>query len=258
MTFTRHLAFEGTFNFRDVGRYRTGDGRMLREGMLYRSGALHHVTPHDAQFAIDSLGIRTIFDLRHRGEISAAGGLGPLADDDQVDRVSLEIVPFERINKSLTEELDAAHGRGPSGGRYFAYLDFAQAPFVELFERLARPETYPVVVHCVAGKDRTGVLIAMILDSLGVNRETIIDDYALSNVSTVELLEHLQNAGRFEGDIPASEFRLLGAPLEAVTGFLDRVHEKYGSSRGYLESIGVGAEAFESLEAALLRPDGDN
>lgn len=256
MTFTRHLAFEGTFNFRDVGRYRTSDGRLLREGMLYRSGALHRLTPHDAQVVIESLGIRTIFDLRHEGEISAAGGLGPLADDDRVDRVSLEIVPFERINKSLTEELDAAHGRGPSGGRYFAYLDFAQAPLVEAFERLARPETYPVIVHCVAGKDRTGVVIAMILDSLGVNRETIIDDYALSNVSTVELLEHLQAAGRFEGDIPASEFRLLGAPLEAVTGFLERVHEKYGSSRGYLESIGVGAEAFEGLEAALLRPDG--
>ena len=257
MPFTRHLEFESAFNFRDVGRYRTSDGRLVREGMLYRSGALHGLSVADARFARESLGIRTIFDLRHEGEIAAADGLGPLADDDRVERVSLEVVPFERI-KSLSEELDAAYGRGPSGRRYFAYLDFAQAPFVELFERLARPETYPVVVHCVAGKDRTGVVIAMILDSLGVNRETIIDDYALSNVSTVELLLHLQDAGRFEGDIPASEFRLLGAPLEAVTGFLDRVHEKYGSSRGYLESIGVGAEAFEGLEAALLCPDGDN
>lgn len=253
----RHLKFDGVINFRDAGGYRTAGGDSVRWRKLFRSGALHYMTDADVQRAHD-LGLRSVLDLRRPAEI-AYQGLGPLFESS-VELHALPVIPDDG-----SAQLDERYGRGISGERYRGYLEFSGPDypnyFVTALELLADQSTYPALFHCSAGKDRTGVLAALVLDILGVDRETIAEDYVLSNLATDGLIAQTRRdverrralgevvEGAPTGSPPPG---WLPVPLDGISVFLDSIGAEFGSARGYFEAQGVEAATFDRLAEALL------
>lgn len=253
----RHIEFEGVINFRDLGGYRGSQGATVRWGRLFRSGALHHMTDADVQQA-RAMGIRSVLDLRRPDEV-AYQQFGPLIAPPTM-HYSLSLIPEDG-----SPQLDERYGRGISGDRYRGYMDFAGADYpnyyVQALELLASEETYPAVFHCTAGKDRTGVIAALVLDILGVDAQTIAEDYALSNLTRDGLIAQLrrdharrQELGEIAGDVPPTEppADWLPVPPEAIGVYMDHVRRDFGSARGYFEAQGVAAETFDRLAELLL------
>ena len=240
-------------NFRDLGGYRTAAGRTVRWRRLFRSGALHHMSDADVERA-RGLGIRSILDLRRPDEVERLG-LGPFAVPP-VRRHTLPLIP-----EGGSSLLDRRYGRGISADRYLGYLAFDAGPFVAAIELLAEESTYPAVFHCTAGKDRTAVIAAFVLDLLGVDTPTIEADYALSNLAADALADHLRRdfelmkrGGSLPEGAPSPQLPADYRPVPpgAISEFLERVRRDFGSSRGYFEAQGVEPSTLDRLAELLL------
>ena len=253
----RHIEFENVINFRDLGGYRTAQGATLRWGRLFRSGGLHHMKDVDVA-QMRTIGIRSVLDLRRPDEI-AYQKLGPFMEPP-TKHYSLSLIP-----EGGSPGLDERFGRGISGDRYRGYMDFVGDDhpnyYVQALDLLASEETYPAVFHCTAGKDRTGVIAALVLDILGVDAQTIVDDYVLSNLARDGLIAQLgldhvrrQELGMIAKDVAATEPppEWLPVPLDAIGIYMDHVRRDFGSARGYFEQQGVPAETFGRLAELLL------
>jgi len=246
-TFTRTLEVPGTFNFRDLGGYSAREGRTTKPGVFYRSGALQDLRP------LASLGIRTVVDLRGHADVTRdSGPLGALQEQQGVRRVASPLVPALVDGLSGYEHLNRRFGRGISAGRYGGYLDLGLANVREIFGVLTDPNAFPAVVHCTAGKDRTGVIVALVLDLVGVNHETIVADYALSNAAIPHLVAHFHGETVDPNELSESDLAGLGAPREAMAGFLAHLESEYGSARDFLQSAGVDPVGLSALESVLL------
>jgi protein-tyrosine phosphatase len=175
---SRLLPLEGGQNFRDLGGYRTRDGRMVRWGVLYRSGSMHGLTAAD--FAtLQKLGIRTVCDFRSTDERKAEpvgwpAGHAPtvFADDYKLDMAGLDF----RTAGSWT----GAEARQHMADIYPRMLDQFNGQYRRMFAQLLAGNV-PLAFNCSAGKDRTGIAAALLLTALDVPRETVIEDYLLSN-----------------------------------------------------------------------------
>jgi protein-tyrosine phosphatase len=239
----RHVPFEACFNFRDVGGYETRDGKRVRWARLYRAGGLQSMTPADIERCC-GLGVATVIDLRRPDEVAA----WPSA---WLDERGIRHLPAPLLPSGSSERLDERFGRGVSSGRYIGYLEYAGPRLAQALEWLAQPETYPAVVHCAAGKDRTGVLVAIVLDLLGVDHETVVADYALTNRDVDRVHRWLVANGLIPADDPRSD---LLAPVEAIEAFLAHLLEEHGSVEAYVRSLGVAGETLEGLREQLLEP----
>jgi protein-tyrosine phosphatase len=227
--------FTSLDNFRDVGGHRTVGGRRVRTGRLYRSDTLTKLSAADAE-AFERLGIRTVIDLRRPTEVEEFGRIA-----DAVDRRYINISPQHRLWDGTTYD-EAA---GPSrflADRYHELTQEGVADIGEVMAALAEATTDPTVVHCFAGKDRTGVVIALTLSVVGVGVDAIADDYALSN----------DWAQRLVGTELTFAEHWIFAPREAMTVFLDELVAAYGSVEGYLATAGVGPKEFTALRENLL------
>lgn len=247
----RHVRFEGCFNFRDIGGYIGHDGRAVRWSQYYRAARQDRMTEDDLA-RVRELSLRTQIDLRRIDELEDQGP-GPLAELG-ARREWISVIPADG-SRLLDERL----GPGISGERYLNYLSFDSALWLRVFELIADPASYPVLVHCTAGKDRTGVTTALTLSVLGVDRATIEADYALTNDDVPRQLEFI--APRIERERgPLSEAdrtrirEAMGVPADAIAGFLDGLDREYGGPLGYLRQIGVTEEMFESMRRLLLDP----
>ena len=172
---------EGATNFRDLGGYRTGDGRTVKWGMLFRSNGLYALTDGDLDY-LTRRKFRLVCDFRSAEEQTTAPSRLPA--DDPPEMLSLSVRP---------EAGDRLRVLAMSGGTrvadivaayeavYRAYARDHHGQFGAFLARLADAESYPAVFHCMAGKDRTGFAAAMILAALGVSSEVIFEDYLLTN-----------------------------------------------------------------------------
>ena len=253
----RHIEFEGVINFRDLGGYRAAQGATVRWGRLFRSGGLHYMTEADVRQARE-MGIRSVLDLRRPDEV-VYQQLG-LFMEPPTQHHALPLVPEDG-----SAQLDERHGAGISGDRYRGYMDFPESGYpnyyVRALELFTSEETYPAVFHCTAGKDRTGVIAALMLDILGVDAQTIAEDFALSNLTRDALIaqlgrDHLRRQQL--GDVPEGSpppqppADWLPVPPEAIGVYMDHVRRDFGSARGYFEAQGVAAETFDRLAELLL------
>lgn len=245
--FERRIDVAGTFNFRDVGHYETSDGRRTRPGVLYRSGAIHDLA------VLGALGVRSVIDLRSASDVQRdAGPMGALREHAEVRRVARPLLPRQIDGSPPYEWLNDRYGSGISAERYLAYIEVGADNVRAVFQHLAGPEAFPAVVHCTAGKDRTGVIVALVLDLLGVQRDTIVEDYAHSNAAIPDLLRHLAGDRVQVEELSESDLFRYGAPAAVMDGFLDGLYSEHGSARAYLEQIGVDRSVFAALEDALL------
>jgi protein-tyrosine phosphatase len=247
----RVLTVDGAFNVRDLGGLSTGAGTVVRRGLVYRSGDLGRLTPAGAD-QLRGLGLVTVIDLRTTAEVERRGrfpfeGHGiayrhrPLLDlsatEPEAQLADLPPDVLDRLYRHLAEE---------GSGNLAVVLTW-----------LAEEPTLPALVHCVAGKDRTGTVIAVLLALLGVPDEDIAADYALSEAGLAAFRrwadEHDADVTTWLTRVPP---QLLEARPEAMLDFLSWLRERHGSIEGYAKSIGVGDETLAALKLRLLSARG--
>jgi protein-tyrosine phosphatase len=244
----RHVRFEACFNFRDLGGYRTRDGRRLRWKTLYRSDTLHRLTPTDAE-VFSALGLQTVIDLRSVTEVTDYGRLSVGHEDltwhsiPMLDDVKLR--PRDE-DTPLPEPLEPGEG-------YMRILEEFGGSVGQTFKLLAAEGALPAVFHCTSGKDRTGIVAALTLDLLGVPDDVIGDDYLLTELarprSTVWIEANEPEFAALLAQIPP-ERRTLRA--EMILGLLARVRTTYGSVADFLSSVGVTDAEQDALRQRLL------
>lgn len=242
----RHHPFEGCFNFRDIGGYRADDGRTIRWGRYYRAGRQDRMTPADIERA-KTLGIRTQIDLRRPDEVRDQGR-GPFEDLGS-RYVGLSVLP-EGGSEKLNRELGTM---GISGERYLSYLNFDSTPWLRIFENLADLEYHPVLVHCTAGKDRTGVTTAFVLSILGVPREIIEADYVLTNRDVSRQVAFIEQGPGLPDSMTRDQMmHSAGVPRDAMRVFLDGIEHQHGGPIEFLRSIGVDDAMQQAIREGLL------
>jgi protein-tyrosine phosphatase len=243
----RLVTLEAVHNFRDLGGYATADGRTTLWRTLYRADGLYRLTPADVA-ALEPLGLRTVIDLRSAPELDERG------------RFPVDAHPVVYHHLPIVDKT-WAHGDAPEYERdedflIWAYQDMLTvgAPnFARAFEVLAEPGALPAVFHCAAGKDRTGLLAALLLGSLGVSHDDIVADYAL----TVEGMARFREWAAREW--PEWTERMASIPPaftaalpEAMSHIIDELCAEHGTIRNYVRSIGVGDDTLATLESVLL------
>ena len=260
----RHLALAGTPNFRDIGGYETTDGRFVRWGLLYRSGVLTYLTPADMKY-LGQAGIRVVCDFRTAQENLAAPELWITGAD--VQHMSLPIggdTAKKNANAGLAELLrsnptpDQLRTRMENGYRNFA---FSSAPqYAQLFRQI-ETDHLPLLYHCTAGKDRTGVFTALLLLTLGVPEQTVLDDYSLTNTyllnaghpDTIQKMNKASGSDSISSLTPEQQRVLLAADPEYLRATLRAIDEKYGSFDQYRRTaLHVSDADAQNLRTRLL------
>ena len=238
--FPRHLPIEGTHNFRDAGGYPTRDGRSVRRRTLFRSDGLNTVTEAGRE-EILGLGIRTTLDLRSAYEAERWPSV--FADGRDLTYVRLPLAaPGSDTRAPSADDLIELNRM---------FLDNAQDTLATLINELAYRIEFPVVVHCATGKDRTGLLIALLLELAGVERANVIDDYVLSARYAGKLIEQITAAVVAEGMDPERFARLMECRPEIMDETLAYLDSRYGGVERYLRRIGMSDGALASLRRSL-------
>jgi protein-tyrosine phosphatase len=242
----RIVEFERLHNFRDFGGYPAADGRAVRRGVLFRSDSLGKLRGRDIErFA--ALGVRTVIDLRYPWEIEA-GGRVPPSPGLAYFNCCIEHQPWDQA--SLSRELDPVRFVAE---RYAELAADGAEEIAEALQIIAAGGT-PVVVHCASGKDRTGLIAALVLGLLGVSDDDIAADYALTELATERLRADWRAfyAGRelvwlFYARAPRAVMDLAWAELTA----------KYGSAGDYVTGyLGQPEQLVERLRAVYLEEAG--
>jgi len=256
----RNFTLRGKRNFRDIGGYSTNEGRIVRRGLVYRSGALSHLTDSDCS-ELDSLEIQVLCDFRSRREREREPVNWP-----GMPRVSLQW-DYDASRSSLRELLEdpeiSAETAEEGMIRHYEAIPFEFTDqFAELFNRLASGDL-PLVFTCSAGKDRTGVAAALILTSLGVPWNQVQADYELTDRYVNLELELFQDSTRGIGlgdgygivaRLP-SEVRapLLRSSRKYLQAAFSRIVNEHGSVNRYLyERLGMTDSQLQEILRRLL------
>jgi protein tyrosine/serine phosphatase len=216
---------------------------------LFRSAELAKMTRSDFDRLTGEFGLASVIDLRSAVERERQG-IGLLSETG----VKFHHVSF-LTDGGNTKADERRYTDFPGMGEFYVYLvrrkEFCRK-IIEALEIIAEPGNHPLVFHCAIGKDRTGLLAAILLSALGVGDEDIIADYALSDSHMVEILKRMNSkpeTAEFVKRIPAYFWRALP---ESMALLLTTLREDYGSAGGYLKSMGAEPALIERLETALL------
>jgi protein-tyrosine phosphatase len=238
----RNLGFSRTYNFRDVGGYAGLDGRRVRWRRLFRSDALHRIGDADAD-AFAALGVRTVIDLRRPFEIEKYGRV-PERYGLDYHNVVLQHVDWEQVD----------HPDGVDHERWLAdrYLNFAEdgrEGLLGALQVIADPDRAPVIVHCMAGKDRTGTVCALTLALLGVSDEDIAGDYALTTTAMEPLTRYLMKKNP---EAVVGNEHMFDSPPGAMQTFLDDLRALHGTVEDFVREIGLTDVEITSMRTHLL------
>jgi hypothetical protein len=239
----RNVPFAELHNFRDLGGYRTVDGSTVRWGRLYRSDDLARLAP-DEIVRFSQLGIRTVIDLRRPAELEEHGRipdvtavtyrhvclLHPRWDQDEFD------TPGQRIEYVAQ--------------RYIEIAETARDGLGEALRVISDAANAPLVFHCLAGKDRTGVLAALTLSLLGVDDADVAADYALSESAAARSWAWFTTVAR--PDLAGTVRNYPICPPASMLAVLADLRERYGSIEGYAATAGVGPHHIAAMRAHLL------
>jgi len=250
---TRHrrdLVWEGCLNVRDLGGHPTSDGGETCYGRVIRADSVRQLTEAGWK-AVADYGVRTVVDLRGDHELA----------DDPPGELPLDVVhvPFMEANEAewdaIVAELDAMRPEAADAATetreaYLIFLEHFRANAAAGVRAVACAPQGGVVVHCVGGKDRTGLLCAFLLDLAGVGIQAIAADYALSE----ERLQprHDEWIGAAETEAERERLRrMLASPAAAMVGVLDKLGRRYGGVAGCLRAGGLGEEDLARAAARL-------
>lgn len=225
-------------NFRDLGGYAM-DGGTVRWRTLFRADALSELTD-EGRDRLGGLGMRTVVDLREALEREL--------DPDRVDGLGLAA-----IERPLFEErIDVQTVRG-LGGLYRELIETCGDRMAAAVGALAEPGALPAVVHCSAGKDRTGIVCALALAAVGVSAADIAADYALTSTVLVgPIRERVRRRAIAAGMTEQAVAVAMDSPPELMLETLEHLDRAHGGAACYLEAGGLSPERLESLRLALL------
>ena len=262
----RHIELDGQPNFRDLGGYKTIDGKTVKWGQVYRSGELPRLTNEDVMI-LESLGIKTVNSFLSQPEIDAKGedrlpeGIKeisiPIDTEDGTGGLAKEILiarqtgDFSNVPVEINPEI------------HKLLINIANKEYAQLLREVLDSSNRPMVFHCSHGIHRTGTATALLLTILGVPWETIREDYLLSNLSRKEEVDHrlvqlrklsAKNQGITPDEVDMTNtnaFYILEA--EYIDAALDEAIKKYGSMDNYIkEGLGITDEEIQKLKDALL------
>jgi protein-tyrosine phosphatase len=241
-SYPRNLGFSRTYNFRDVGGYTGLDGRKVRWRRLFRSDALHRIGDQDAS-AFAALGVRTVIDLRRPFEIEKYGRVAERYGLDYRN-VVLNHVDWEEVDHPR----DVVHERWLAD-RYLNFTEDGRDGLLGALRVIADPDRAPVIVHCMAGKDRTGTVCALTLALLGVSDEDIAEDYALTTTAMEPLTNYLLQ--KHPEAVRGNE-HMFDSPPGAMRMFLDDLRALHGSVENFVREIGLTDREVASMRGHLL------
>ena len=244
----RLIGLEAVHNFRDLGGYATADGRSTRWRTLFRSDGLYRLRGADDMSRVMQLGLKSVIDLRTERE-QREQGIFP-TDDIEVTFHHLSIVDVT-WSDTETPEFDDEVEFLVWG--YRDMLEIGSSRFADAMHVLAQTESLPAVFHCAAGKDRTGVLAALLLSSLGVEDAHICADYGLTQDAMRRSIAwskvHRPELAERYATIPKA---YLAADPRAMQIILTELAQQHGSVRNYVREIGVADATVEALGNLLL------
>ena len=237
----RVVTLDGSLNTRDLGGLPLARGGRTRFGVMLRSDAVLSLALLDAE-RLEQVGLTTVIDLRGADERERA--VSAFVGRDGVDVHDVEI--WQAIHDAGATPSDpwdlTAH--------YLAALDHAAGAFARA-TRILVSAPGAALFHCTAGKDRTGLLAALLLEAVGVPRAVVIDDYVLTHDRIDPLRERLLVDAESRGIARADFARLLGATPALLQPALDHLDARYGGARAYLRAAGVEAGTLRRLEERL-------
>ncbi|WP_371825911.1 tyrosine-protein phosphatase [Nonomuraea turcica] len=261
---TRWIDLEGAVNARDLGGLPTRDGGVTQRGRIFRADNLQGLTPRDVGLLVGELKLRHVVDLRSNAEVSLEGP-GPLTLVPEVRHHHLTL--FAEGGRHTDVEADTAPGAIDGDrvlpwaervldeelrvtGFYFGYLRDRPSAVVAALRTMALDEG-AALVHCAAGKDRTGVLAALALEVAGATREAIVEDYVATGERLELILTRLRGSDTYRGDLdsrPADDHKPRAKYIEQ---FLDVLDDRFGGPMGWLTQHGWTTTDTEALRSRL-------
>ena len=240
-------------NFRDCGGYATTDGLHMRIGRLYRSGTLDDAREADLR-TLQTIGLKTIVDLRAPREKKKE--LPPINGARRSDvPIELENRAREKIQPLMTKRDAEGEVVEVLKQMYRDLADEAWPQAGQLFQILLNADAYPVLIHCRAGKDRTGFMCALVQQAIGVERAAIFQDYGETNnhfgllTPRMERLMRIMSVGRLRMEnVRAS----LAAREEYLQAAFDQIDQCHGGMTAYLAKCGMTSREIETLRGLLL------
>lgn len=260
----RYVSLEGTYNFRDIGGYRTKDGSVVRGGLLFRSDELCGCTENDVRY-LKEMGLKSVIDYRNEKEREGKEDKVPASTriyylDPKADVAAMasseslkEISPIQGKQK-LTAKW--ARELMISQNEQFVLADSSKKAYRSMFDLILKEENLPLVQHCRGGKDRTGYGAALILLILGVDKKTVLEDYMLTNFYKKEKnqksLEKLWEETKDEDTVQAVRY-LKEANEEFLLAALDLMEERYGTAEQYAQKeLAMTQEEITTLKEKFL------
>ena len=241
----------GVFNFRDIGGLPTEDGSETVCGSVFRSDALDHLVPADLHILRTELGIRSVIDLRATVETRGRRPAWESGLDAQLSNLPLS------DDWVSWGELDDESRRTLLARKYQSYLDAAGDKIITALTLIAdNGPSYPTIVHCTVGKDRTGVLISILLSVLGVRREAIVADYLLTGPNMASIMERLSASPVFRQRIRTNPAEVYLAEEHTIKLFLETLDEQEGGPASWALSHGLSEESARRLRHNLTRTAG--
>jgi len=252
----RKLPISGSDNFRDIGGYEADDGRVVRWGLLYRSNDLADLSADDIRY-LNRLDVKLVCDFRSEPERRRSPNRPPESAETAELTIQVEGVDPSALQERIRTGVRADQLELIMLNAYRSFVTQHSDQFARMFERILVEENLPTIVHCTAGKDRTGFASAMILSALGVPEDTIYEDYMATNEYRAGYKRWITRL------VPIySLFRTRGTDLEPLLdarrpyleASFDTIEAHYGSVENYLETrLGLSSEEREQLRQAFLR-----
>ncbi len=251
------IELQGAVNVRDLGGLPTEDGRETVTGRLLRADNLQELSPADVETLVRDIGLTTVVDLRSTAEVTAEGP-APLDRVPGVRRMHHPVLPevgsaTDIVADVLLTRTDQDRSRYPADplcGHYLGYLEDRPDEVVGALRDIARAEG-AAVIHCAAGKDRTGVLVALALVAAGVRPQAVVADYAASGERTEALIGRLRRSPTYAPDINSKPAASHQVRPETMAAFLEQMDARHGGACRWLSDHGFSPEDLHLLRAKL-------
>lgn len=242
---SRQIVLRGAHNVRDLGGYVTAQGGTVPWRRFLRGDCLHRLDEGEPE-RLHFEGLRMVVDLRTAREVRDAPST--LARQRGVEWVNLPL--FDALSPAALAEVEVPEGH-PLLAMYITAIETRGEAITTILNRIATVREGAVLFNCTAGKDRTGIIAALLLGLAGVSHTDIIADYALTETLIPDLVTEFLTRSRANGGDVEAYATLLESPASAMAGLLGHLDGKYGSVMGYFDHIDVPTQTLSRLQARL-------